>query len=92
LFALSVLHTVEFQKQGLPHAHIIVWVTADTTDPTPAMIDRFVSAEIPDPRVDPLGYALVVEHMIHGPCRKTNAKCPCMKNGKCSKRFPKTYQ
>jgi hypothetical protein len=56
------------------------------------MIDRYISAEIPDPRLDPLGYALVAEHMIHGPCGTSNPRCPCMKNNRCSKHFPKPYQ
>jgi hypothetical protein len=87
-----VLHTVEFQKRGLPHAHIIIWLTQDTSHPTPAFIDKFICAEIPDPRTDPLAYVLVAEHMVHGPCGPGYETCPCMKNGKCSKRFPKKYQ
>jgi len=87
-----VLHTVEFQKRGLPHAHIIVWLAQDTSQPSPAFIDKFISAEIPDTYVDPLGYALVAEHMMHGPCGHGYATCPCMKDNKCSKKFPKTYQ
>jgi hypothetical protein len=95
MFSLSVclvLHTVEFQKRGLPHAHIIIWLARDTSHPTPALIDTYISAEIPDPHVDPLGYALVAEHMMHGPCGPGHENCPCMKKGKCSKRFPKKYQ
>jgi len=76
LLFIAVLHTVEFQKRGLPHAHIIIWTSADTSNPTPAMIDKHISAEIPDPKLDPLGYVLVAEHMIHGPCGKQNPKCP----------------
>jgi hypothetical protein len=55
------------------------------------MVDSYVSAEIPDPKEDPLGYALVAEHMIHGPCGLYNLACPCMKDGRCSKHFPKPY-
>jgi len=64
----------------------------DTTNPTPSLIDRFISAEIPYPNEDPLGYALVAEHMIHGPCGPLNPNAPCMKNGKCSKGYPKPFQ
>jgi hypothetical protein len=69
-----------------------LWTKADTTEPTPSLIDSFISAEIPNPAIDPLGYALVAEHMIHGPCGVLNTSCPCMKKGKCSKFYPKGYQ
>ncbi|GBP20318.1 hypothetical protein EVAR_10580_1 [Eumeta japonica] len=29
--------------------------------------------------------------MVHGPCGSYNARCPCMKNGICSKRLPKSF-
>ncbi|WVZ99087.1 hypothetical protein U9M48_044437, partial [Paspalum notatum var. saurae] len=88
----AVLHTVEFQKRGLPHAHIIIWLLQDTSHPTPDFINRFISAEIPDPNEDPLGYALVAEHMMHGPCGSAFPHCPCMKKGRCSKGYPKPFQ
>ena len=87
-----MLHAVEFQKRGLPHAHIIAWLARDTAEPTSALIDSFVCAEIPDPQLDPLGYALVSEHMMHGLCGLLNDRCPCMKNGSCSKFYPKSFQ
>lgn len=87
-----MLRTVEIQKRGLPHAHIILWTTTDTSDPTPTMIDSYVTAELPDPKDDPLAYALVAEYMIHGPCGQHSPVCPCMKNGRCSKHFLKQYQ
>jgi hypothetical protein len=86
-----VLYTTEFQKRGLPHSHIIFWVSTDTTQPTPELIDSFISAEILDPNTDPLAYCLVAEHMIHGPCGPLNPGCPCMKNGRCSKNYPKEF-
>ncbi|KAM0826906.1 hypothetical protein ACQ4PT_068551 [Festuca glaucescens] len=87
----AYLYVVEFQKRGLPHTHTLIWLKIDTRDPTPAMIDQYISAEIPDYAVDPLGYALVEEFMIHGPCGELNPDSPCMKDGVCTKRFPKSY-
>jgi hypothetical protein len=68
-----------------------VWLKADTDNPTPATIDSCISAEIPDYKEDPLGYALVEEFMVHGPCGKYNQNAPCMKDGVCSKHYPKDY-
>jgi hypothetical protein len=56
------------------------------------MIDSFITAEIMDPETDPLGYALVAEHIVHGPCGNYNKHAPCMKNGRCSKNYPKKLQ
>ena len=64
----AVLYTVEFQKRGLPHAHILIWEDADKNrQVSAALIDSYISAEIPDPIEDPLGYVLVSEFMLHGP-------------------------
>ncbi|CAN0898466.1 ATP-dependent DNA helicase PIF1 [Linum grandiflorum] len=58
---------------------------------TPAKVDHIISAELPDPQHDPVGYDAVTKFMLHGPCGDTHPTCPCMKNNKCSKYFPKPY-
>lgn len=75
----TVLQSVEFQKRGLPHAHILIWLQKDGREGTTSVVDSFISAEIPDPTIDPLGYSLVEQFMIHGPCGEHNRKCVCMK-------------
>ena len=40
--------TIEFQKRGLPHAHILLIMRPDHKPRTPADIDKAVSAELPD--------------------------------------------
>ena len=52
--------------------------------------DRLVSAEIPDPENEQL-YQTVRMCMMHGPCGRSNPDVPCMKDGVCSKRFPKNF-
>ncbi|XP_074327560.1 uncharacterized protein LOC141665475 [Apium graveolens] len=37
-------------------------------------VDKYVSAELPDPETDPVGYAVVQSIMIHGPCGMDNPK------------------
>jgi hypothetical protein len=91
VFCTADLYVVEFQKRGLPHTHTLIWLKRNTQEPSSALIDGFISAELPDPEKDPLGYVLVDEFMVHGPCGDLNKKCPCMKEGICSKRFPKAY-
>jgi hypothetical protein len=66
-------------------------VLTDISQPMTEHIDSVISAEISDPTVDPLAYALVAEHMVHVPCGKLNPNSPCMKNGRCSKNYPKPF-
>ncbi|GFW59074.1 helitron_like_N domain-containing protein [Trichonephila clavipes] len=81
-----LLYSVEWQKCGLPHAHILIWLVAKVR---PEEID--IAAEIPDPNVDQELFAIVTTNMIHGSCGTLNMS-PCMNNGKCTKRFPKPCQ
>ena len=80
------LYSVEWQKRGLPHAHILIWLVDKVR---PEEIDKIISAEIPDPNVDQELFDIVTTNMIHGPCGTLNMMSPCMDNGKCTKRFPK---
>lgn len=54
-------------------------------------MDTYISAELPDPNENELDYLLVEEFMMHGPCGDANRKCACMKNGVCSKKYPKDF-
>ncbi|XP_021991204.1 uncharacterized protein LOC110887959 [Helianthus annuus] len=87
----AVVYTVEFQKRGLPHAHICLFMNVDHKLPTVDHIDPFISAEIPDKNEDPELYSLVSDYMIHGPCGNANLNCPCMVDKRCSKSFPKKF-
>ncbi|XP_036338649.1 uncharacterized protein LOC118748385 [Rhagoletis pomonella] len=80
------MYSVEWQKRGLPHAHILIWlVDKITTD----QIDDVISAEIPDQTIDPDLFDVVTKNMIHGPCGVINVNSPCMQDGKCTKRYPR---
>ena len=88
----AFVYTIEFQKRGLPHAHLILFL-ADADKPrTTQDVDRLVSAEIPDPQVQPEFHDTVKRHMMHGPCGDLDPDCVCMENGECKKHFPKPLQ
>ncbi|XP_063974291.1 uncharacterized protein LOC135160997 [Diachasmimorpha longicaudata] len=82
------LYTVEWQKRGLPHAHILIWLQDKIR---PEEIDQIISAKIPDPLIDQELFDIVTKHMIHVPCGAFNMTSSCMENGKCKKKFPKLY-
>ncbi|KAK9070123.1 hypothetical protein SSX86_010523 [Deinandra increscens subsp. villosa] len=86
------LYTIEFQKRGLPHCHILIWVSKKDQIVDPRDIDKFISAEIPHSESDPLLYTLITESMMHGPCGHLWPNAVCMKDGRCSKHFPKTFE
>ncbi|KAK1372390.1 hypothetical protein POM88_028583 [Heracleum sosnowskyi] len=88
---LGVMYVVEFQKRGLPHVHMLIWLDSASKLNLQGNVDKFVSAEIPDPEKDPLGYAAVKAHMMHGPCGYEFPNSPCMKQHKCIRHFPKKY-
>lgn len=67
----------------------MVWQSDANREPSVEDIDTHISAELPDPNVDPLGFSLVQEFMLHGPCGSANPISPCMKDGKCTKNYPK---
>ncbi|CAN1242015.1 ATP-dependent DNA helicase PIF1 [Linum perenne] len=54
-------------------------------------LHAIISAELPDPTIDPIGYDSVTKFMVHGPCGDARPSSPCMKDNKCSKFFPKPY-
>ena len=83
------LYTIEFQKRGLPHAHIIVFLKPHAKLRTPEQVDSLMSSEFPVDQPELLD--LITKLMVHGPCGELNMNSPCMENRKCTKGFPKPF-
>lgn len=80
---VAFMWVIEFQKRGLPHAHILIILSADDKPRTADDIDNIISAELPD---DEDLRAIISSNMLH----RCNATC-LDDNGKCTKRFPKQF-
>lgn len=93
------MYTIEYQKRGLPHLHLLLFLKDARSYLTAAKVNEIVCAEIPDEATDPSGKLreLVLNHMLHGPCGNDFQNCPCMTRKtpsspvECQKRFPKEF-
>ena len=98
---LGHVYTIEYQKRGLPHIHLLLFLTSDDREgfTDPVIINSNICAEIPTAVDDPDGVLteVVRAFMLHGPCGEYNPNAPCMitqSHGlppRCSKNFPKPY-
>ncbi|VDO21630.1 unnamed protein product [Heligmosomoides polygyrus] len=88
----AYIYVVEFQKRGLPHAHMLITLKQEWKLNTADQIDQLISAELPDSDSDPELFDIVSKNMIHRPCGNLNPTSPCMRDGVCTKRFPKSFR
>ncbi|XP_065671642.1 uncharacterized protein LOC136089520 [Hydra vulgaris] len=85
------VQVIEFQKRGLPHAHILLHLNNDDKIDTAQDINNLICAETPDPVVNRELYDIIKTCMIQGPCEILNPNSPCIKDGVCSKNYPKEF-
>jgi len=93
IFGRCVGHVqvIEFQKRGLPHAHILIHLHPEDKPRTADDYDNIVCAELPNPHVHPILYGIITSNMLHGPCGCINPQSVCMDpdTNTCTKHFPK---
>ncbi|GFW26104.1 ATP-dependent DNA helicase [Trichonephila clavipes] len=82
----SFMYSIEWQKRGLPQVHLLLWLMEKLC---PNQIDEVISAEIPNLETYRKLYDIVTKNMIHGPCGALNPSSSCMKEGKCTKKYPR---
>ena len=93
-FSTTVAHiyTIEFQKRGLSHIHLLIFFHPQYRIWDSHHINSMISAQLPDPQLQPLLYAKVTKYMLHCPCDVDNSQAKYIINGKYSKCFPKKYR
>jgi hypothetical protein len=86
------IDVIEFQKRGLPHAHILIFFAEDYKPHTVEDVDHMINAELPNPKTNKLAHKTITICMIHGPCGAAFPIAPCMEDGKCTKKYPRKFQ
>ena len=93
VFGNKVVHifTIEFQKCGLPHIHILLFRQGLDKIKTCDQVDQAVYAEFPDLEDIDVLFQTIKRYILHGPCDPRNPGAPCMENGRCTKRYPRVF-
>ncbi|EUC66049.1 helitron helicase-like amino-terminal domain protein, partial [Rhizoctonia solani AG-3 Rhs1AP] len=87
---IAHVHTIEFQKRGLPHMHLLVWLERASHILESADVDELISAEIPIAEVKCRPTAI---HTVVNPCfmamwtEYPNAACWDSERRVCTKGF-----
>jgi hypothetical protein len=77
-WVVAHVYTIEFQKRGLPHIHLLIFFESPHKLLTPEEIDKLIWARWPDPETPPMLFETVKACMVHGPCGAANPNAPCM--------------
>ena len=85
---IAFTYTVEFQKRGLPHAHILLIIDERSKLRTRDHVDKFVVAEMPNPQLFPNLFRAVTSFNTHK-CQP--GRCKADPNSECARGFPKAY-
>jgi len=89
---IARIYVIQFQKRGLPHAHILIFFAKDYKPHTVEDVDRMINVEFPNPEISKLVHETVIRCMMHGPCGVTFPNAPCMEDGKCKKQYARKFQ
>jgi len=84
------LYVIEYQKRGLPHAHIVIIFADEDKIKTADDIDQVVCAELPDPDAEPELFDIVTRHMLHLHDDGKHAQC-MDEDGNCKNHFPQPF-
>ncbi|GBL87269.1 hypothetical protein AVEN_270534-1 [Araneus ventricosus] len=90
--SIAQVYTIEFQKCGLPHAHILIVLRAASKFSISEHIDKFVRAKIPSSIENLRLHEIVTKCLMHGARGIDNPGAPCMEADQCKKMFPKEFR
>ncbi len=99
---IAKIWVIEFQKRGLPHAHILLILDEMSKLRTIENYDLMVSTKISNSICHPKTYETITSCMVHGPCGPNSTRnawskesarkgTKCMEQGKCKRRYPNAW-
>jgi len=88
---IAFVFVIEFQKRGLPHIHLLVYLSEECKIHDSNDVNKIVTDEISNAIKYPKLYDLVKQYMVHGPCGSINRNSPCMENNCCTKNYPRDF-
>ena len=83
----GLMYTIEYQKHGLPHMHLLIFLENQDKIHTVQQVDALISAQIPNENIHPQLHGAVTHFMLHGPCTPER----CLQNGRCKKTFQSPF-
>ena len=83
----AIVHTIEFQKRGLPHMHLLIFLDESCKVRSAKDVDDIVCAEFPDKDANPELFDIIAKSMVHGPCSARCLADPKNPNSKCTKNY-----
>jgi hypothetical protein len=72
--------------------HLLIFLKNEYKLVSPEVVDSIISAQRPNPIMQPRLFDHVKKYMVHGPCGALNLHAPCMKDNKCIHGYPKAFQ
>jgi hypothetical protein len=88
---IAKIYVIEFQKHGLPHAHILIFFAENYKPHTVKDVNRMINVEFPNLEINKLAHETIARCMMHGPCGTAFPNAPCMEDGKCKKQYPRKF-
>jgi hypothetical protein len=95
----ALIYIIKYQKKGLPHVHIIIFLTDGYAFSEPEIIDNLIRAELPDRALNPDKSLteIVKQVMVYSLYKSLKSRAICIKKVHANapltyfKRFPKPF-
>ena len=79
---------IEFQKRGLPHAHILLILVSEHKPSELCHYAKLVGAELPNKQLFPDLYDVICRCNVHGPCGQFKPSFSLIVDGMCRFKYP----